>query len=345
MLDMGFLPDIRKIVALLPKERQTLFFSATMPAEIAKLAERAAAQPGRASASRPPATHGRADRAARHPRRHAAASPALLADLLRARPASSARIVFTRTKHGADRVVQRPRGRRHRRRRHPRQQEPGPARAGARAASAAARSRILVATDIAARGIDVDGITHVINFDLPNMPESYVHRIGRTARAGATGIAISFCCVRTRFRSSAPSSGLIRLTIPASGNIRPERAAPADGAEQNRGDRSKGPRRNSGRSQQQHASRRRPAGAAAAAERQGPAQPWRQARRQGSPSGGGGACPAWWRRHRRGRLHGQDPAPGRRRAGLIRLPTSQEARPHQRAGLFLSDVRAPPWRS
>ncbi|MBV9218090.1 MAG: DEAD/DEAH box helicase [Methylobacteriaceae bacterium] len=189
MLDMGFIHDIRRIVALLPRERQSLFFSATMPKEIADLAARLLTRPVEVAVTPAAST---VDRIAQQVifcegRSKQAVLQNLLQDAAIARA-----LVFTRTKHGADRVVKnldkagilaeaihgnKSQGQRER----------------ALAAFRSGRSRLLVATDIAARGIDVDGITHVINFDLPNMPESYVHRIGRTARAGADGIAISLC--------------------------------------------------------------------------------------------------------------------------------------------------------
>ena len=131
--------------------------------------------------------------------------PKLLADLLRSETIDRV-LVFTRTKHGADKVVRGLEQGRHRGRGDPRQQVAEPARA--RAGRLPQRPRPhLVATDIAARGIDVDGISHVINFDLPNIPESYVHRIGRTARAGADGVAISFCDRTRSARSCATSRG------------------------------------------------------------------------------------------------------------------------------------------
>ncbi len=189
MLDMGFLPAVKRIVALVPKERQTLLFSATMPQSVAGLAAGLLRDPARVEVT-PQATS--AERVGQtvlfvdkeHKR-------ALLDELLRDKAIVRA-LVFTRTKHGANRVAEQL------------------AKTGVRVdaihgnKSQGARQkaldgfksgkiRVLVATDIAARGIDVEGITHVINFDLPNEPESYVHRIGRTARAGADGIAISFC--------------------------------------------------------------------------------------------------------------------------------------------------------
>jgi ATP-dependent RNA helicase RhlE len=187
MLDMGFIRDIRKIVAMVPKERQTLFFSATMPAEIADLAKQMLRDPVTVAVT-PVSTTVEliAQRAIRADR---GSKPALLSKLLTEDGVERA-LVFTRTKHGADRVVR------------------GLEKDGITAEAihgnksqnnrertmAAFRSgeiRTLVATDIAARGIDVDGVSHVINYDLPNIPETYVHRIGRTARAGASGIAIS----------------------------------------------------------------------------------------------------------------------------------------------------------
>ncbi|MGE0120863.1 MAG: DEAD/DEAH box helicase [Dongiaceae bacterium] len=189
MLDMGFVRDVRKIVALLPKQRQSLLFSATMPPEIARLAADLLRAPVRVEVSPPTRTAERIDQ--RVFMVEAAAKRAFLTDLLKD-PALARVIVFTRTKHGANRVAEhlgkagiaaeaihgnKSQGARER----------------ALAQFRAGRARVLVATDIAARGIDVDDVTHVVNFEIPNVPESYVHRIGRTARAGAEGIAISLC--------------------------------------------------------------------------------------------------------------------------------------------------------
>lgn len=187
MLDMGFINDIRKIVAKIPAKRQTLFFSATMPKDIADLAEHMLHDPVRVAVTPVASTVERI--AQRVIQVDHSAKPAILAQLLKSEPVNRA-LVFTRTKHGADKVVK------------------GLVKAGIPAEAihgnksqnhrervlAAFRTgeiRTLVATDIAARGIDVDGISHVINFDLTNIPETYVHRIGRTARAGADGTAIS----------------------------------------------------------------------------------------------------------------------------------------------------------
>ncbi len=189
MLDMGFLPDVRRILAALPKRRQTLVFSATMPREAQALADTILTDPARVAVTPPATTAERVDQSVYFVEK--GDKQALLHHLLRD-PAISKVLVFSRTKHGADRIAKRLRA------------------SGVEAdAIHADRSqgqreralegfkqgvvRVLVATDIAARGIDVDEITHVVNFDLPNVPESYVHRIGRTARAGAAGSAIAFC--------------------------------------------------------------------------------------------------------------------------------------------------------
>ena len=189
MLDMGFIKDVRKIVAMLPEERQTLLFSATMPAEVAKLAGEILDRPERVEIAAKRVTVEAVEERVHHLDR--AAKRDLLARLLEA-PELAKVLVFTRTKRGADQVVKRL------------------VRDGVRAEALHGnksqnarqralenfrhgRARVLVATDIAARGLDVDDVTHVINYELPNEPECYIHRIGRTARAGAAGVAISFC--------------------------------------------------------------------------------------------------------------------------------------------------------
>jgi ATP-dependent RNA helicase RhlE len=189
MLDMGFIQPIRQVLAALPRVRQTLLLSATMPTEIAKLAASILRDPARISVDPVSTTvEGVTQRVLFVER---AAKVARLREVLKD-PAARRVLVFTRTKHGANKVAQqldraaistvaihgnKSQGARQR----------------ALADFKAGRVRVLVATDIAARGIDVDGITHVINLDVPNEPESYVHRIGRTARAGASGVALSFC--------------------------------------------------------------------------------------------------------------------------------------------------------
>jgi ATP-dependent RNA helicase RhlE len=189
MLDMGFLPDVRRILSALPRPRQTLFFSATMAGAPAELARGILKDPARVEVTPQATTVERIRQSVVFVDK--AAKQSLLERLL-GDPALARTLVFTRTKHGADKVVQRLTRAGHQvaaihANRSQSQRE------RALQAFRSGRLRVLVATDIAARGIDVDGITHVINFDLPNVPESYVHRIGRTARAGADGAAISFC--------------------------------------------------------------------------------------------------------------------------------------------------------
>jgi ATP-dependent RNA helicase RhlE len=194
MLDMGFLPDIRRVIKCLPSKRQSLFFSATMPPDIVDLAGRLLTDPARVHVAPNRPTADRIEQKVMFVDR--ANKPALLAELLRG-DAVGRVLVFTRTKHGADRVA-----------RHLARERVnaaaihGDKTQGARTQALerfrSGRARVLVATDIAARGIDVDGVTHVINYDLPMDPESYVHRIGRTARAGASGVAFTFCDVEER---------------------------------------------------------------------------------------------------------------------------------------------------
>jgi ATP-dependent RNA helicase RhlE len=189
MLDMGFIRDVRKIVAFLPKQRQSLLFSATMPAAVAHLAAEMLRDPLRIEVSPDRMTVEGVDQRVFFVGTEL--KPSLLARLL-IDPQLARVIVFTRTKHGANRVAKRLGS----------EGVAAEAIHGNKSQSARQRAlekfrrggaRVLVATDVAARGIDIDGVTHVINYDLPNVPESYVHRIGRTARAGATGAAFSFC--------------------------------------------------------------------------------------------------------------------------------------------------------
>ena len=189
MLDMGFIRDVRKIVAACRKERQTLLFSATMPPDIAKLAAEILRNPARIDVSPAKITVDRIDQQVYFVPVQAKRN--LLLELL-GDPGMDRVLVFTRTKHGADKVckflrqaglaVEAIHG-----------NKAQNARVRALEAFRSGQARILVATDIAARGIDVPAISHVINYELPNEPESYVHRIGRTARAGAGGTAVSFC--------------------------------------------------------------------------------------------------------------------------------------------------------
>ena len=189
MLDMGFIRDVRQLVAALPTERQSLLFSATMPDEIARLADGLLRAPLRIEVAPQSTPVERVDQSVYH--LAASEKTAKLAGLL-ADPELSKVIVFTRTKHRANRVSEQLV-------RHGIGAEAihGNKSQGARQRALAAfrngEARVLVATDIAARGIDVEAVSHVVNYELPNEPESYVHRIGRTARAGAAGAAISFC--------------------------------------------------------------------------------------------------------------------------------------------------------
>ena len=194
MLDMGFIHDVRRIIELLPSQRQTLLFSATMPGAITELSRKILHKPVRVEVTPAATTVERIEQCVLLVEK--ADKTRLLAHVLDG-PEIERALVFTRTKHGANKVV--------------RKLEQGSVQAEAIHGNKSqharqralrnfkeGRTRVLVATDIAARGIDVDGISHVINYDLPNIPESYVHRIGRTARAGAGGVAISFCGVDER---------------------------------------------------------------------------------------------------------------------------------------------------
>jgi ATP-dependent RNA helicase RhlE len=210
MLDRGFLPDVRRIVRQVPQERQTLFFSATMPEEIAKLSAEMLKDPARIAVAPVATTAERiAQRAIHLPPEQ---KRRVLAELLRA-PGVGRALVFSRTKHGADRIVK--------------HLEADGIRANAIHGNRSQGQReraldefkrgtapILVATDIAARGIDVEGVTHVIQFDLPEVPETYVHRIGRTARAGASGEAVALVAPEDAPKLRAVEK-LIRMKVPA----------------------------------------------------------------------------------------------------------------------------------
>jgi len=234
MLDLGFLPDVRRVIAALPRSRQSMLFSATMPATVARLAATLLRDPVRVEVTPSATTVEKVDQRVFLVER--ADKRALLGTLLDD-PALERALVFTRTKRGADRVARhlaaipvsaaaihgnKSQGQRDR----------------ALAAFRGGRVRVLVATDLAARGLDVEGITHVVNFDLPNEPESYVHRIGRTARAGREGVALSFCDVDERpylrdieraIRRPVPvvESHPHRSSVPYPGRGVPPRPAPA----------------------------------------------------------------------------------------------------------------------
>ncbi|HEY8382834.1 MAG TPA: DEAD/DEAH box helicase [Microvirga sp.] len=210
MLDLGFIHALKRIVKLLPRDRQSLFFSATMPKTIESLADDFLRNPAKVAVTPVATTAERVEQQVMFV--STGRKQALLETVLRD-PTIDRVLVFTRTKHGADKVV---RG----------LEKAGivgaaihgnksqPQRERALAAFRNGSCRVLVATDIAARGIDVEGVTHVVNYDLPNVPESYVHRIGRTARAGATGLAISFCNDEERAYLKDIEK-LTRLKVPA----------------------------------------------------------------------------------------------------------------------------------
>lgn len=188
MLDMGFIHDVKKVVAKLPAKRQTLFFSATMPKEIAELANTILTNPVRVDVAPVSSTANTITQSLYYVDKKDKRK--LLQHLLQDRSIQRA-LVFTRTKHGADKVVKELNiaGVKAEAIHGNKSQN---ARQRALTNFKASTIRILVATDIAARGIDVDDLTHVINYEIPNIPETYVHRIGRTGRAGASGISISF---------------------------------------------------------------------------------------------------------------------------------------------------------
>jgi ATP-dependent RNA helicase RhlE len=251
MLDMGFLPEVKRIVAMVPEQKQTLFFSATMPKEIAELAEGLLHHPEEIRIAPVKLTTDLVTQWVCHIPKPS--KPRLLATMLKTQPISRA-IVFTRTKHGADRLA------------HQLEKVGIAALALHGDKSQSARQRalahfksshppILVATDVAARGIDVDGISHVFNFDLPNEPETYVHRIGRTGRAGASGQSISFCddsekgdlrAIEKHLKKTIPVHEKVELAeFPTS----EPNSRPAEGGQREQGPRDAG-RRDQGRNDQ-----------------------------------------------------------------------------------------------
>ncbi len=269
MLDMGFIRDVQKIVQRLPKERQTLLFSATMPDAVTSLAKGLLKPQHERIEVTPPSTT--VERIAQKVMFVARENKRLLlAELLKDTSISRA-IVFTRTKHCANRVAE--------------QLQKGGVKAdaihGNKSQNARQRSlnsfksgdlRILVATDIAARGIDVDGVSHVINFEMPAEPESYVHRIGRTARAGMDGIAISFCD-REEMGALRAIERSIRQPVPVDESHAFHNAPPARGA-RSEGQRDEG-RSDNGRGPHRHNGPKKPGGGG------------RNRRRRGGGSGGG----------------------------------------------------------
>ncbi len=191
MLDMGFIHDIKKIIARLPRERQSLFFSATMPPDIVRLSRQILGNPEKVTVTPEQTTAEKVDQSIYFVSKKAKAK--LLVHLLENQQFDST-LVFSRTKYGADKIVKmlskasiRSEAIHGNKSQNARQRALGNFKTG--------RSRVLVATDIAARGIDIDDLSLVVNYDLPNIPETYVHRIGRTGRAAASGVALSFCDV------------------------------------------------------------------------------------------------------------------------------------------------------
>jgi ATP-dependent RNA helicase RhlE len=232
MLDMGFINDVRKVIKLLPEKRQTLFFSATMPNEIQKLASSILRNPAKVEVTPPTSTVDKIDQSLYHTNKND--KPKLLIHLLNEHNIKTA-LVFTRTKHGANRVVKSL----------DRLQISAAAIHGNKSQTARqkalndfkdGRLNVLVATDIAARGIDIDELTHVFNYDLPEVPETYIHRIGRTGRAGLSGTAIAFCDTDER-SNLRDIEKLIGKKIPVydghpypnDPSIQPKKAEPAQG--------------------------------------------------------------------------------------------------------------------
>ena len=258
MLDLGFIHSIRRVVPMLPHRRQTLFFSATMPKAIKDLADTMLTNPAMVAVTPVAKTADRVEQSVVFVEQ--AGKRAILAEILKT-PDMDRALVFTRTKHGADKVV--------------RQLEQDgveaaaihgnksqPQRERALGAFRTGHIKVLVATDIAARGIDVDGVSHVVNHDVPNVPESYVHRIGRTARAGAAGIAVSLVANDER-AYLRDIERLIKQSIPSTdrrsdeGRSEPEGSGAASKLGQSRGQRHGGQRHGGGQQGEQQGEARR----------------------------------------------------------------------------------------
>lgn len=291
MLDMGFIHDMRKIIAMLPADRQTLFFSATLPAEVRSLADAMLRDPLEVKTA-PQATPAETVSqsvffVAKREKK------ALLMKLLE-EEATGRVIVFARTKHGADKL--------HRdldkvgiRAAAIHGNKSQAQRERALAAFKSPRPPVLIATDIAARGIDVDDVAHVVNYELPHEPETYVHRIGRTGRAGQTGAAVSFCDAEERSRLAAIER-LLKRAIPArneppagSENFSDQEPAGAGGSRRPAGRRGRrGGRQGAGQGQSQAGGRSQRQGG-----RQRSAKPTRAAEPQPiAAAAGAGAAPA-----------------------------------------------------
>ena len=251
MLDLGFIHALKRIHQLVPKKRQTLFFSATMPKTIADLGESFLTNPVKVSVAPPATTAERVEQVVTFVNQ--AEKQALLTLTLKRETIERA-LVFTRTKHGADRVVKHlvaagiPANAIHGNKSQPQRER-------ALAEFKSGHAPILVATDIAARGIDVSGVSHVFNFELPNVPEQYVHRIGRTARAGATGLAISFVADDERaYLRGIEKLTRVRPTIaPLPENFLAEQAKlPKPAKTEHRDERPHGQRHGQGQGQRRH---------------------------------------------------------------------------------------------
>ena len=315
MLDLGFIHALKRIVTMLPKDRQTLFFSATMPKTISTLADTFLRDPARVAVAPVATTAERVEQSVMFV--STGRKQALIENVLQD-PSIERVLVFSRTKHGADKIV---RG----------LEKAGvnasaihgnksqPQRERALASFRAGSCRVLVATDIAARGIDVDGVSHVINYDLPNVPESYVHRIGRTARAGATGIAMSFCNDEER-AFLRDIEKLTRLKVPVAalpegfqaGPVAGEREEPREPRRQQqaqrprsaphaRGHQGHGAPRNADPNADRGPKRHRPRGAKPAGATSGSGQRQHQQPARASESRGDGRQVSWLDKGPRGR--------------------------------------------
>jgi ATP-dependent RNA helicase RhlE len=302
MMDLGFIHALRAIVRMLPAKRQTLFFSATMPTAIKQLAGQYLTNPAQVSVAPASTTAERVDQFVCFVGQ--AEKQALLTIVLRDGFKSGDMdrvLVFTRTKHGADRVVKKlaqsniPANAIHGNKSQPQRER-------ALEEFKAGRVKVLVATDIAARGIDVSGVSHVLNFELPNVAEQYVHRIGRTARAGAAGIAISFCASDEReyLRDIQKLTKVTLDQMPLPEGLRAEVEIVAKHVEPVRGPRQQ-PRGGNGRGQPPRRDTRTEAQRDARGEvRVEPRGPKANPVRQAQPGGGGGA-PGNGGNRRRGR--------------------------------------------
>jgi ATP-dependent RNA helicase RhlE len=254
MLDLGFIVPLRKIVKLVPQKRQTLFFSATMPKTISELADQLLSDPVQVAVAPVASTVEQVTQSVMFV--SGGQKQALLNRIL-ADPAMERVLVFTRTKHGADKVVRNlihagiDAAAIHGNKSQPQREK-------ALAAFKRGATRVLVATDIAARGIHVENVSHVVNYELPNVPESYVHRIGRTARAGAAGIAISFCNGEER-AYLRDIEKLTRTSVPVAAlpaGLEAGVEAPAKGREKPRGRHAESRSRHEPRREKQTSSRK-----------------------------------------------------------------------------------------